>query len=111
MARTKIDKLSFNKLKISKKVTPIALDATNGMYIEYTDDNLIIVAANTSDTAEIKVTIEALSGFEDFVITIPKSETHVISNLESAYFKQEDGNLYITATANTGTIFVLEDVI
>lgn len=111
MAKTKIEKSSLNKLKMSQKVTPTALDASNGMYIEYAHENLIIVVANTSESDAIKITVKAITGFEDFVLNIPKSETHVISNLESAYFKQPDGSLYLEASANSGIIFAIEDVI
>lgn len=111
MSRTKIEKLTFDKFKMSQKITPATLDATNKMYIEYSHENLIIVVSNTSESEEIKITIKALNGFNDFVLSVPKSETHIISNLESAYFKQPDGNLYIDTTDTTGTIFAIEDVI
>lgn len=111
MAKTKIEKSSLNKLKMSQKVKPIALDMSNGMYIEYAHENLIIVVTNTSESDEIKITVKAISGFEDFILTVPPTETYVISNLESAYFKQVDGNLYLEASANSGIIFAIEDVI
>lgn len=111
MARTLINKLIFDGLKSSKKATLTALDATNNMYVDFTRDNLNLIAANTSDTDSITITIKAAGNFDDFIVTIPKSETHVIANLESAYFKQPDGNLYINPSAATGTIFAVEDVI
>lgn len=111
MANTKIEKLTLDKLQMSQKVTPVALDATNGMYIDYSYENLIIVVANTSETDAIKITIKAIKGCKNFILSIPPSETHVISNLESAYFKQPDGSLYLESSANSGIIFAIEDVI
>ena len=111
MSRTKIEKLIFDKLKTSQKVTPTTLDSTNNMYIEYTHDNVSIIVTNSDTSNSLTITIKGAPGFSDYVVSVPKSETHVISNLESAYFKQSDNNLYLDVSANTGTIWAIEDVI
>ena len=111
MARTLIDKSTFNGLEMAKKATPTTLDSTNNMYCVFSHDNISVVIANSSDIASITVAFEAVDKFDDFVVTIPANETYVVSNLESAYYKQADGNLNITVSANTGTIFAIEDVV
>ena len=109
MARTEIGKVTLDAFKTNKKVTATSLDATNDMYLDYKNDNVCLIVAN-SDT-DNAITIKGAPGFSDLAISIPKSETHVIGNLESAFFKQEGEKLYVNPSAATGTIFAIEDVI
>lgn len=110
MARTQIAKLTFDTLKSSKKVTATSLDATDNMYMEYPNDNVCLVVTNTDASDAITITIKGKPGFSDYTVSIPKSETHVIANLESAFFKQAGEQLYVNPSAATGTIFAIEDV-
>lgn len=109
MARTAISKVSPG-LKGWLKATPTTMDATNDMEVEFTRDTLTLVVTNTSTTASINVTVQAKTGFSDVTATIPKGETWVGSNFESAYFGQ-DGKLILVPSADTGTVFAIEDVI
>lgn len=111
MARTEIAKITLDSFKTSKKITATALDATNNMYLDYPNDNICLIVANSDASDAITITIKGAPGFSDLTVSIPKSETHVIGNLESAYFKQEGQKLYINPSAATGTIFAIEDVI
>lgn len=111
MARTEIGKVTLDAFKTNKKVTATLLDATNDMYLDYKNDNVCLVVANSDSTDPITITIKGAPGFSDLAISIPKSETHVIGNLESAFFKQEGEKLYVNPSAATGTIYAIEDVI
>lgn len=109
MARTAINKVALG-LKSWLKATPTTLDSTNDMEVAFTRDALTLVAANSSSADSITVTVKAKTGFNDVVATIPKGETWVGSNFESAYFGQ-DGVLVVEPSADTGTIFAVEDLV
>ena len=111
MARTEIGKVTLDAFKTNKKVTATTLDATNDMYLDYKNDNVCLVVANSDASDPITITIKGAPGFSDLAISIPKSETHVIGNLESAFFKQEGEKLFVNPSAATGTIYAIEDVI
>ena len=66
MSRTKIEKLIFDKLKTSQKVTPTTLDSTNNMYIEYTHDNVSIIVTNSDTSNSLTITIKGAPGFSDY---------------------------------------------
>lgn len=116
MARTKIDVFDVG-LNGSIKITPVNLDATNGMYFSCDErDSVTLVVTNSDSANGITVTIKGAGNNSDKAFTVGKSETVAIGNLESAKFKQTgavinvDIGLAEGATAS-GKIYGVQDLI
>lgn len=116
MARTKIDVFDIG-LNGNAKITTTSLDATNGMYFECAKkDSVFLVVANTDSTNAITVKIKGAGNHSDLQVTVAKSTTVAIGNLESAKFKQSgevinvDISLAQGATAS-GTIYGVQDLV
>lgn len=115
MARTKIT-VHDVALNSAKKIVPVNLDGTNAHYFEYPKDNVLLVVSNTDATNALGIKVLGQNGNNDKTFNIPKSETHVIGNLESAKFKDASGNVNIDlvlveAATASGTIYAIQDLI
>lgn len=115
MARTKVT-VHDVALNGAIKIVPVNLDGTNDHYFEYPKDNVFLVVSNTDATNALGIKLIGQNGNSDKTFSIPKSETHVIGNLESAKFKDADGNVNIDlvlveAATASGTIYAVQDLV
>lgn len=115
MARTEVTVHDVG-LNGAVKIVPVNLDGTNDHFVAYTKDNVMLVVSNTDSSNSLGIKVLGENGNSDVTFTIKKSETHVIGNLESAKFKDADGNINIDlvlvqGASASGTIYAIQDLI